>query len=247
LGKDVRQLADMRRLVNHHSKSLLALDPEFSLEIAFVNNHAEDIISAKVRLDILAQLPRESEAAPKIEAVVLAVEKIRASDRTLSCGAKVQSEVDGVVGMLRSIGRGICPTSHMRCSMSEYYTQCLKRMENFCFFAAPHDTMQNILVHLRGRKALQAMFKTMQADLAKDKVHRLKELMDFCTFSWMLSAEEKKSTEEWIAKTTTQQLLANSATTAIADEGRFGTDPATQLACVPVSGAAAGHSSSSCR
>jgi hypothetical protein len=202
LGNGMLSLGDMRRICNHHSKTLLALDRTFALDLQFLNQEAEQVISSSVRQDVLDCLPSQV-LRMKPETTLARLEIIKGGHRTMACGPRLESEVAGIIAIAHSISQGLCPTRAMSNQMSPFYISALKLMENFCELVdVNEDAKVTVLV---GPKAIVALYNMMnQHDGIDGKT--LKDAMVFRTFRWMLSGEQQIVADGWIQTIVRQQL-----------------------------------------
>jgi hypothetical protein len=175
------------------------------LDLQFLNQEAEQLISSGVRQDVLESLPSQV-LRMKVEHSLAKLEEIKGIHRTMACGPKLESEVAGIIAMVQGISQGLCPTRAMTNQMSPFYISALKLMENFCELAlVSHDLMVNVLL---GPKAIEGHYNEMNTAVQLDgmKGKTLKDAMVFRTFRWMLSSDQQIVADGWIQTIIRQQL-----------------------------------------
>ena len=227
----VNTISDMRRICSHHSKSLLALDRTFTLELTFLDCHAEKRLADLVLAQALNMLP--SLGSPmKLSHVIVAVDNLRASARVAACGPKVKSDIDGVACMLQSLQEGVSPANVAISRATHFFTEVLKRIENFCQFtqvASAEKGSENRVFF--GCKALRMHFQACRDARTDGAVVPLKDLGVFRIYRWLLTESECAEADDWVQKA----LAAHSAgATLKITAGDANTNDTVALACVPV-------------
>lgn len=129
-----------------------------------------------------------------------------------ACSRTLRNELEGVLALLQSVTDGQGPSSDAAGKYSDFYQACLKRMESF-YNLQPKDSVA--AGGLVGRPAL--LWKYAEAEKAADagEAVELKDLGAFRAYSWVLSADQARKANGWIAEAA--KIRAASFHKAIAD------------------------------
>jgi len=117
------------------------------------------------------------------------------SDLMQACTRQFQSEVEGILALVRSLSEGVGPSPHGALSYSDYFKLCLKRMENFMIL--PGNSSDGVGT-LYGRKALMSVFSECEKKHAAGEQFELRTLAPLRTYSWLLTQDDRQKSDVWI-------------------------------------------------
>lgn len=210
LGPQKLTLAEMKKVVGCHLKSLLALDRSFALEAAFLSDVVQEKLHERVQQQVLAELPAEGRKATMPQ-VLCALEKIRRGNLVITGGSSMDGELNGIASIVRSLSDGVGPSDRDAKNYSAFFKLCLKHMENFLCVDATDQLIATggklklpKQVQLFGQKAMEYEIEHYTQSLQSGEKKTLKDVQVFRTFTWMLTAEQKELTSGWL-----QDILKN--------------------------------------
>ena len=118
----------------------------------------------------------------------------------------MKGQVEGVHGLSLYIAGGVGPRDDRLDKMSDFYRECLKRMEIFCQLdveVVNERTHEAQLVKANGREAIMCQFAMLQRRVAgagQDSIlhPKMPELQPFKVWRWMLGAKELQEVWKWM-------------------------------------------------
>ena len=133
----------MKKTVNGLSTELLKLDKSFFLDIAFLNDHYDDLVETRMRDLMLECLPRPHERRSLAKAVI-ATRVLSTGPTSMAQRKSVQSDMANAANCLLDISQGQSPSALEVSSMSHWLVTFHKRAEAFAHVMAEGETQQSM-------------------------------------------------------------------------------------------------------
>jgi hypothetical protein len=196
MGRQPLTIKEMKRILNPHKKAFCELDRSVVLELTFLDEEVETILTGKLHQKVLDAFPHALQQKT-ISEVCFELEKMKASNLCVACGADLESEVSGVCGLLRRLEEGTGPKLVDIYNYSAFYKHIVKALEYFVsFYVRPSG------VRCFGREAIAFKFTDALDRITNGEPIGLPELRDFRRFEWLLKDDERNLVNEWINNAT---------------------------------------------
>ena len=188
----------VKKTVNGHVTELLKLDRSFFLEIAFLNDHYDDLVETRMRDHMLECLPRPNERRSLAKAVI-ATRVLSTGPTTMAQRKSVQSDMVNAANCLLDISQGQSPSAVEVSSMSHWLFHFHKRAEGFEHLMAEKETQFSMpnKVSLFGCEAMR--FRYHRCAALPNGHQSQEDMKEFKMFKWTLAPEEWKKVDEWQA------------------------------------------------
>jgi hypothetical protein len=211
------------------------------VEATFLIEHVEDMLIAEVQKDALAALPDCSvrvtftqvshrtscnhlnvpqgyvdvvRTITPCDQAVAELERIRLSPQTVAAGERVDSELRGLIKLVRSLGQGVGPSLQEFNGYSQFFKTCLKRCENFNFVECLDSPSKGKLNFdksslLLGPKAIEFQVGKIRQAHKSGASLTLKDIQPFRTYNWALPSEVRCETDKWVDAILRQHMSLN--------------------------------------
>jgi hypothetical protein len=196
MGTDLRTFTDMRKQAQTYSKTWLALDRSFCLELSFLNETAEVMAKDQLHHAVLDALPSDIVKKTHSESL-LALHKIKMSDLAYVTGTSVTAELEGVISMVASLEEGVGLTAKDIANFGPFYKRVVARLPHFYRMAAPKSDGADKR-DLSGRAAIRELLVDVRLQIQDGANATLKLLMPLRTYNWVLEGEEIDEVNAWI-------------------------------------------------
>lgn len=136
-----------------------------------------------------------------IEAGVVALRKVRASEAVLAAPPSLQDEVDGILTMLQNLHEGRPPREQEHSRLSPMSQVVLKTCEDAYVVDVPpaQASAASEVVRLQGAHSIQHTFKLIEQTMATAPTTiSLETLRPLRPFRWCLTRDEKMKVQEWV-------------------------------------------------
>ena len=129
-GSGTLTLIEMQRTMNANQRELLECDEHFDLELNFLNNKADALISTRLRQTVMDALPSEKHHVTLASAVAV-IDKIDQGPVCAAGNAPARGQVAGILNMLRNFADGRPIDSKLLNTADPFFAACHCRMVYF--------------------------------------------------------------------------------------------------------------------
>ena len=226
-GHELLHVGEYKKIFNSNLQALKQLGRTITIELEFLVNHAEKVLTEKVHKLALATLPSEAKAVSYAEALA-GLEKVRGSQACVMVGMGLQLEIDGVLKMVRGLAEGVGLDSSTLGGYSPFYKYCVKMLENFVRYdvdLATHSggalTKKGAaprLVTLAGKRAIDwKLGELARAGKADGKVD-VTEFKVLKVFDWVLDKDQRSHRDRFLDVLLKQQVSLMSCIADLPDK-----------------------------
>ena len=206
-----RSFCDVQNALGKASKSLLALDRSFRIELQFMSDGAEAGLEAAAQRLVLDALPSSIVGRTLAESSSL-LDGIRDKPFWKFCSLKAQAQVDCVRELVAGMKQNVSPKAEI-VSGGGFYVEVLKRLEWFMTHTCTDNGAKEVV---RGKDALDRAWGEVAASIkSAPSTISYGHLEVFHTFKWMLDAPKVAELAEMVAT-----ILKQSAATKSKPAGR---------------------------
>jgi hypothetical protein len=143
--------------------------------------------------------------------VLVDLETIKRSTLVRLGGAEIESEVEGIIGLVKGLMEQVSPKDEFLQNSTNFSRRCLNLMQNFYSFEVSTIAKKGALNFskketLFGARALCNYFEQYQKDVSSGVVKTLQDVAPFRTYHWALSKEQSAITTTWIADLLTNHM-----------------------------------------
>jgi hypothetical protein len=143
------------------------------------------------------------------------LERLRLTPQTIAAGKRVDSELRGLVKLVRSLSIGVGPSLQEFNGYSPYFKTCLKRCEYFNVVECKEPAAKGTIVFdkktilLLGPKAITHQLNQARLELKKGTSLTLKDVQPFRTYNWALALEDRVEADKWVDEILRQHMTFN--------------------------------------
>ena len=192
----------MRQLILGGKNVIKDADRSFEVDAAFLDNHAQAMLTDTLKEKFLAQMP-SAEKMVEIEDCKHALEGLRETEEVEAAGQNLIDEFDAALKLILNLSVGGSPTGQQLGTSSIFYKNVMARSTFFFSYQMEvkdgDDTMK--LAKFGGTDAVKACFEQTKAKFdakggellaQRGTVKRLK------AFQWVLDSTQRAEIANWI-------------------------------------------------